>query len=448
MAKAQLFENEAFNQHFKNLFKDEYDAFVEAVNAKPNVSVRRNLHKPIGALPFELSQPVEWCSHAGFVDERPAFWADPFHHAGAYYVQDSSSMFFANAIDFSKDLLVLDLCAAPGGKSTLLLDYLSENSLLVSNELDIKRNQVLVENLARWGVPNSVVTNSKASDFEKLGAVFDVVVVDAPCSGEGMFRKDIRTVEQWSPGFVRNCELAQQEILGSIDKILKPGGLLVYSTCTYEPSENEQQLQNLFASAAFEPVEIATKPEWYMEKREFDANGGAFSGYYFYLHKTPGEGQYVCVARKIGEERNSTPKTKGFRKAAALPVEFANCIPPTYQTIEFKGSIYALSIKYAEIIGELQAHFPLWKLGVRVGSFKGKDFVPDHEFAMSTWLLNFETVELNYEQALSYLRREPVQISVAKGQVLLSYKQLPLGWGKSLGNRINNQFPKHLKLRK
>lgn len=435
--------------HFKLLLRDEFQEFKEAIVSEPSLSVRRNPVKSSGLDLFRNEESVPWNADAFYLKQRPKFWADPLHHAGAYYVQEASSMFFPNAIDFSKDLLVLDLCAAPGGKSSLLLSMMTEGSLLVSNELQLDRNRVLVENLTRWGYPNVVVTNNKASDFEKFKGLFDVVLVDAPCSGEGMFRKDKRTLEQWSTGFVNSCVNAQNEILKMAPDLVKEGGLLVYSTCTYEPLENELQAKSIAAKGC-QPVSIPIEKEWGVLEKQFEVGGVSYPAYQFMFHRVKGEGQFVCALRKAVDESPVSLKAKGsFQKSNLIKGQITELIPEEYRWVKYKNGQYAIPAKWTNLIYMLASQLNLWKMGVALGEMKRDVFVPHHDLAMSSWLLTLEDkIELEYSQALEYLKRVPLSVTANPGFVLMCYKNVPLGWGKAVGGRVNNNLPKHLALRK
>ncbi|MDR1585712.1 MAG: RsmB/NOP family class I SAM-dependent RNA methyltransferase, partial [Prevotellaceae bacterium] len=228
---------ESFVERSKSLLGDEYNVFEAALQTTPPVSVRVN--NKIDMHPSE--ELVPWCEKAYYLQERPLFTADPLLHAGAFYVQEASSMFLYQAVKqhFPSAKRTLDLCAAPGGKSTLLLQSLPDDGLLVSNEIIRSRAHILAENITKWGNPNAVVTNNSPADFGKLPGYFDAVVVDAPCSGEGMFRKDADAAGEWSLQLVNLCAERQREIVSSVWKALKPDGILVYSTCTFNREENE-----------------------------------------------------------------------------------------------------------------------------------------------------------------------------------------------------------------
>jgi len=232
----------AFQKRMQEQLGSDYEAFCSALSDDVPSSIRLNPSK-LKTSPFEDITAIPYHPHGYSLKTRPSYVADPLFHAGTYYVQEASSMLLYQALDLSEDVRILDLCAAPGGKSTLVASLMTEGSLLVSNEVIPKRASVLAENMTRWGYGNCVVTSSQASTFGKLGESFDVLLVDAPCSGEGMFRKDPHAIEHWSEDAVENCAFRQKEILTDVLPSLRAGGYLIYSTCTFAPQENQQVIE-------------------------------------------------------------------------------------------------------------------------------------------------------------------------------------------------------------
>jgi 16S rRNA C967 or C1407 C5-methylase (RsmB/RsmF family)/NOL1/NOP2/fmu family ribosome biogenesis protein len=444
-----------FEQHFRKLFAEDYERFIKAINETPKVSIRLNPNK-LEQCHFQDSESIPWAKDAYFLPERPKFYADPLHHAGAYYVQESSSMFFSNFIDGEKPMLALDLCASPGGKSTLILNKLNAESLLVSNELDIKRNKVLVENLNRWGNTNVVVSNAASHQLLPLKNQFDLVVVDAPCSGEGMFRKDKVALEQWSPNFVKSCANVQSNIVSDAYELVKSGGLLIYSTCTFEPEENELQIKQLVEQFDLEPVATPIDESWGVFEKQIETSKGVFPCYYFYLHLAKGEGQFVCAMRKTSIETSTSavrvkkPIQKLSRANKSVIDEFIS-LEDSYALTEINGVVHAYPEKYHDFIEQLRSLVPLWKLGTRVGEVSKKNFKPNHELAMSQLVQGFNNdFSIEFEEAIDYLKRMPLKVKpeYEKGLGLAKYKGVAMGWAKNVGNRINNSFPKELILRK
>ncbi|MFY0673318.1 MAG: tRNA/rRNA cytosine-C5-methylase [Bacteroidia bacterium] len=444
-----------FEQHFRKLFAEDYERFIEAINERPKVSIRLNSNK-LKESHFQDSIDIPWAKDAYFLPERPKFYADPLHHGGAYYVQESSSMFFGNFIQENKPMLALDLCGSPGGKSSLILNKLNAESLLVSNELDINRNKVLVENLNRWGNTNVVVTNAASHQFLPLKNRFDLVVVDAPCSGEGMFRKDKVALEQWSPNFVKSCAAIQSEIIDDAYKLTAPGGMLIYSTCTFEPQENEHQIKRLVEKFDLEPVSTVIDKNWGVVEKQIETSKGRFPCYYFHLHLAQGEGQFVCVMRKTAyESETASVRVKkpiqNLSKANKDVIENFVEIDQTYALTEINGVVHSYPKKYHSFIEQLRSLAPLWKLGTRIGEVSKKNFKPNHELAMSQLSKNFKnSFDLNYDEAIDFLKRRPLKVKEAykSGWGLAKFKGISLGWAKNVGNRLNNNFPKELALRK
>ncbi|MCX6273854.1 MAG: RsmB/NOP family class I SAM-dependent RNA methyltransferase, partial [Bacteroidetes bacterium] len=303
-----------FVSRIESQLQGESKLFFDSLQEDPPVSIRINPKKKI-----EFGEEkIPWCSTGFYLDKRPSFTLDPLFHAGCYYVQDSSSMFleqvFLQLGLSDRKLLILDACAAPGGKSTHLASLMSEDSLLVSNEVIGSRITVLKENTIKWGYPNVLITNNDPSAFSSLENLFDVILVDAPCSGEGLFRKDHNAMEQWSES---NCEISasrQQRILTALLPALKPGGLLIYSTCTFNPKENEENVKWLCENSGMECIELAINDDWGIKKVK-DKN---CSGYAFHPHHVKGEGLFISVLKKT-EAAHPSLKMK-VRSAQFAPI--------------------------------------------------------------------------------------------------------------------------------
>ena len=373
------------------------------------VAIRLNPFKAAGVnLPIlEGAQPVPWSPHGRILAERPVFTLHPLFHAGCYYVQDSSAMFLGHV--FRKLLAslrpgarVLDLCAAPGGKTTDLAASLRESFgddfLLVSNEVMKDRVRVLDDNVARWGDPNVVVTNVDPAAFASLGEFFDVIVADVPCSGEGMFRKDAKAEEQWSPELVRMCAARQKRILADAWPSLRKGGVLVYSTCTYEESENDDNLE----WAARELGGDIVTPE-----DEFPEYGVRLTrcGSLLRAGEVPGEGQWVgALVKNSGD---AVPARAGLDSLKPL------------------------------------------RNGIVKGEMKGRDFVPSADWALSIKYErgSYPEAGLDKPSALKYLHRDTLVLPDAPlGHVLVTYRGVPLGFVKNIGPRCNNLLPKGRKI--
>ncbi len=432
----------------------EFQSFEQAMAATPPISIRIN-HTKIEE-PREL-QPIPWTHQGYYLPERPLFTLDPLLHAGAYYVQEASSMFLEQALtqaaDVSQPLRVLDLCGAPGGKSTHLASLLSDESLLVSNEVIRSRATILAENIAKWGSSNVVVTSNDPRDFGRLPHFFDVMVVDAPCSGEGMFRKDANAMDEWSEENVKLCAQRQQRILMDVWPALKPGGLLIYSTCTWNLAENEENMAWLAQQNGAQNLKLDLEPAWGVVSGSL----AGVEGYRFYPHQLQGEGFFLTVMRKPLEEAISfkSSKRKKYKLSLAGKKEKAlveNWLlnPGNFEWVQYGDFITAIPADYFEEIDELYQQLYVVYAGTEIAEVKGKKIKPQHQLSLSRYLNKsaFETIDLTLEQALRYLRKEDINAgSGGTNWVLLQYKGLPLGWAKQIGNRMNNYFPKEWRIR-
>ncbi len=439
---------------------DSFDDFVSSLSSAPSVSVRLNAVKSseikdelLSSLPVDC--PVSWCRYGYYLQSRPSFTLDPLLHAGAYYVQEASSMIVSHVVSryVTEPVRFLDLCAAPGGKSTLLLDTLPEGSLLVCNEYVRQRSYILAENITKWGRSNAVVTSCDASSFASLGPVFDAMLVDAPCSGEGMFRKDEVAVSEWSRDNVAQCAERQREILSSAWTALKPGGLMIYSTCTYNEQEDELMVDFIKDTLGAELLPIDIDSSWGI------TDSGR--GLHFYPHKTRGEGLFIAALRKHGEltsapEVSYVRKTKRKDKAAQsqkVDVEALQWLtsPDGYEVMLHKERFAAIPVAHADFIRRLLPFVNVMNCGVALGAFKGKTFIPDTALALSSELdyNKVSAYEAERQEALAYLHRESLILppSVPKGYVLITYKGLGLGWAKNIGNRSNNLYPEQWRIR-
>ena len=435
---------EAFERRTRVLLGDEYPELDRALQISPPTSVRVN--DKIAYQPS--SEGVAWCNSGYYLDKRPLFTADPLFHAGVYYVQEASSMFLEQIVKqyFPMAEIVLDLCAAPGGKSTLLSQTLAESSLLVSNEIIRSRAYVLAENLIKWGNPNVVVTNNEPKDFAVLGGFFDAIVIDAPCSGEGMFRKDAGAIEEWSEYNVTLCAARQKEIVSSVWDALKTEGVLVYSTCTFNREENEENVQWICTELGAEVLSIDLQGNSDITKSDF--------GYRFYPHKTKGEGFFISVLRKTSNQiqsfKNKNHEKKG-QKLTKTEVPFFSLTEPERWIITTENNqIRAYEKDKLNDFLLLNKHLRCMYSGLVLGEMKGKDFIPSANIALSKILdkNSVETVDVDYETAIRFLRKDAILLTdSSRGYLLICYKGLGLGWVKNLGNRCNNLYPYEWRIR-
>ncbi len=456
--------------------REECDKLIEALDSTPPTSIRLNPTKPYETIPQGTAVPC--CSNASYLSERPTFTFDPLFHAGTYYVQEASSMFvdyilrkWIRSIDCTQDdkinnkdnkkgLTVLDLCAAPGGKSTLTLSALPEGSVLIANEIVRQRANILAENIIKWGAPNTIVTNNCASDFQALGEVFDLIICDAPCSGEGMFRKDPQSIDEWSISNVEMCRERQREILTDIWECLQPNGLLIYSTCTYNTQENEENVAWAAETLNAEIVDLKVSKEWNITGNLMKDK--TFSAFHFFPHRTTGEGFFTAVLRKHTEEMVNSHPTKekkidrrqSIGKEHPFPREVKAWVS-TDKELSFSSTDTTLSAfpyQHTGLLSQALTHLKVIHHGITLATMKGKAIIPAHSLAMSTALNRsaFPTAELSEEEAIAYLRTESITLppNVPKGFVLLTFHDQPLGFVKNLGTRANNLYPSEWRIRK
>lgn len=417
------------------LIGDEVHALREALQSPSPISIRTNPAKPS----LVSGEPIPWCTTGHWLSERPAFTFDPLLHAGAYYVQEASSMFLEQALRASgvidRDILALDLCAAPGGKSTHLRSLLTPGSLLVANEVVQERRHILAENCWKHGAGDVVITGSDPNDLVELHSFFDLIVVDAPCSGEGMFRKDPFARTQWSPELVLRCAATQTHILDRAWDALAPGGVLIYSTCTWEPSENEEQVQNLIERGAV-PINIPMDLVWGFVS---NADSGV-AGYRSYPHHVRGEGFFIAVLQKPGHSAERTIRSFDRTQGTDLgwTVEKDDLL-----LIEHREVIHAFGKKWEAVIEAMMVALKVSAPGTPMAERKGSEWQPHPAFAFSTKLdrVAFPEVPLDDATALSYLRGEALPASGAKGVALATYKGHALGWLNGAGSRWNNRYP-------
>jgi 16S rRNA C967 or C1407 C5-methylase (RsmB/RsmF family)/NOL1/NOP2/fmu family ribosome biogenesis protein len=418
------------------------EAFEKILSQKSPVSIRVNPRKM--EFPLPSFDRVPWSQEGCFLKERPLFAADPYWHGGAYYVQEANSMFtgwLVSQLDLGDSPVVLDLCAAPGGKSTHLAALIPENGLLVSNEVIQARVSVLNENFSKWGYPG-IITNSDPSHFAKLTGVFDLIVVDAPCSGEGLFRRDPESINEWSTDNVKLCCERQQRILAQIWPALKEGGILIYSTCTYNTKEDEENLEWLKANCQAEVIDIKIPASWGIHS----PSPGAYK---FFPWNTQGEGFFAAIVRKTSEESEYKTRTKGFPKQKGKH-PMADWLQGNYSLVDHKERVIAMPENHLTTLEYLQQQVKIVKSGLEVGTVKGKDLIPSHELALSVHFnkSQFESCSLNYLDTVAYLKKELNDLpDTSNGWKIIEFENLPLGFAKKIGNRINNYFPQEWRLR-
>lgn len=438
--------------HFLNSIKNavgfDEDAFVKTHESEEKItSIRLNPFKKT-ELNFEATDPVAWCKEGFYLKERPSFTFDPLFHAGAYYVQEAGSLFLEhvilNTVDLNQSLAVLDLCAAPGGKSTLINSLLNEDSFLISNEVIKNRADILSYNLSKWGTCNTAVTNCDPSVFGKLEEVFDVIVADVPCSGSGLFRKQPDAINEWSLDNVNLCSTRQKRIMADSISCLKSGGVLIYSTCSYSVEEDEAIVEWMIKEFDLEYIALPVNSEWNIVESSF--------GYRFYPDRVRSEGFYCAALRKKGEARHRHYKTKKHLFEAASKKELTELqkyvdFKISHTIFKFQTNFKLVNTSLFDFLNVFGSQLYFKKTGTTLGEFKHNDFLPDHELALSIYnSRHISKTELSKEQAITFLKKENLQLEAQKGIQLMSYKNLGLGWAKILDKRVNNYLPKEFRI--
>ena len=444
---------EAFREQMQVQLDTDFEAFRAALATEPPVSIRLNPAKPVAGenITTGLSQ-VLWHPQGYYLPERPVFTLDPIFHAGGYYVQEASSMVLEQVLRqvFPRQhpLKALDLSAAPGGKSTLLASWLPEGSLLLANEVIRSRVTILKENLDRWGYSNTFTSSYDPEAFSGMNGFFDVVLVDAPCSGEGLFRKDPDAVNEWSVDHVQMCSLRQRRILAAAVKLVAPGGLLLYSTCTYNRFENEQNADWLVREQGLTPVELDLPAEWDVVSKGI--------GYQMYPHLVRGEGFYFAAFRQMRgfgfqgkPQRNFTKLIPISRKQEAAMSDWLQDADQFFYLQRPDDTVLMAPASLRQDLLTVDRTLPQGVWMREAGQFKGKDFIPAHPLALSIDIsTDLPYVELDRELSLQFLKKENLVLPDApKGWLLARHRGLNLGWMKNLGNRMNNYLPKDWRIR-
>ena len=412
---------------------------------EPQVSVRVNAAKHAAAP--QDAERVPWCDLGFYCASRPAFTFDTDWHAGRYYVQDASSMFLHHVISclVKEPVRYLDLCAAPGGKTTAALGALPEGSLLVANEVVPNRARILTDNVLRWGNPHVAVTSNLPDQWAGLTHFFDVVAADVPCSGEGMMRKDDEAVAQWSPALVEKCAQRQRAIVAEVWPALKPGGLLIYSTCTFNRQENEEIVDYIVRTLGARPVAVPVDERWGI----MPAVGADFPAYRFLPHRVRGEGLFVAVLQKAeGAAKPFKIKLKQEKVLSAASQAAQQWLKePCELTMQDEVAL-ALPRRHAAALRSLKTSMNVLSMGVPYGIVKGKNVVPRWSLAFSELLSRdaFVSQELTYEASMAFLRGEAISVTAPRGYVLVTHRNVSLGLVNHLGNRANNLYSKQLRI--
>lgn len=447
-----------FTTYTRALMGDElYEKLHAALDQEPPVSLRLNPFKTINGETevCNVDEGVAWSDNGYYLSGRPNFTFDPLFHAGAYYVQEASSMFVAWIVKqlIHSPITMLDLCAAPGGKSTALRSVLPQGSLLFCNEPITQRASILAENVQKFGHPDMVVTSNFASDYRKSGLQFDAILADVPCSGEGMFRKDAGAIAEWSETNVEHCWRLQREIIADIWPCLKPGGLLIYSTCTFNDKENERNVEWIAQELGAIPDLPSIPSEWNITR----SIGSDLPACRFIPGVSKGEGLFLCVLRKSLEDDIAHEEK---RKRPQKSIAQKNKLPETpqwlnadlaFDTRQINGNIHAIPSQWISLLDKACTALRIVHAGVALATPKGKDLVPHpalaHSIALNTNA--FCKCELDYDSAIAFLRREAITLTpeTPRGYVLVTYQGMPLGFVKNIGNRANNLYPQEWRIK-
>ena len=440
----------AFTERIRSQFPEVAEAFLQALDRPARSSVRYNAGKPTPV--FTEVDAVPWNEQGYWLNQRPVFTLDPLFHAGCYYPQESSSMFLQwvlkQVVPVQKGMKALDLCAAPGGKTLILSDHLKSDGVVVANEVIASRARILREVVTKWGCRNTIVTNGNAQSLGELSGWFDVMLVDAPCSGEGMFRKDQAAREEWTPQSVERCSLRQHEILTDVLPALREGGVLIYSTCTFAPEENERMLGSLIDSGEYESIRFDVPEHWPVDQIRL----GDLFACRFMPHRTDGEGFFIGALRKTAPSGSARAKAKAIFKtldAATRGYLEPWCTQLNHPVLGPDSELYDSPLDLNQL-NALAAEVYVLQPGVHLGRTVRTDFIPDHGLAMSRNVNDaIQRVELDGNQAMNYLRGDAIQPleGAFSGWCLATHQGQSLGWIKVIGARINNYYPKEWRVR-
>lgn len=434
-------------------FIPEFDtaAFLAAQNNPAQTSIRLHPHKLSRA--FAGAEEVPWCPQGRYLTERPVFTLDPLYHAGAYYVQEASSMFLDYALrqllPKKKRRRVLDLCAAPGGKSTLIASLLEPEDLLVANEVIRSRAGILAENVLRWGYPNSWVTSSDPADFGRLPGYFDVIVTDAPCTGSGLYRKDEKAAGEWSEKNVALCAGRQKRILADVWPSLKEEGALIYATCSFSPEENEEVLDWLKEELALETITLNPPAEWGIVETESPVH--RMKGYRFFPQFLKGEGFFIAALRKTEAAGNFYyPRFHAAHDKRATQAARDYLNGSFIALTDQRNQPFAIHPEHEADYNLLQDVVYVKQAGTGLGENLYKDWQPGHAVALSVHRSkDLPVIEVDRQSALLFLKKETFELpgQFPKGWYLITHQGLGLGWIKNLSNRFNNYLPRNWRIR-
>lgn len=429
----------AFQTQMHRLLGQSASSFFESLTQAPPVSIRLHPTKAKGLAP--QGAPIPWCQTGFYLPERPVFTLDPAFQGGAYYVQEAHSMSIENAFKAlfpnPSGLNVLDLCAAPGGKSTHLLSLLPNDSLLVANEVIRSRAKILRNNLWRWGQNHCAVTSLDPVYLGRYEGFFDLLITDVPCSGEGLFRRDNEAITHWSPEQVDHAAQRQKRILADIWPALKEGGFLFYSTCTYNPQENEALLDWVCQELGAQRLAVP-------ELNNLPALSPQPGLWHFYPHLSQGEGFTLGVLQKTSHGGRWKPRKKG-KKLVSLPSKEQEYLNPWIEQVApfvNDDHIFALSEKLSPEQRSLLAELPTLSTGIPVGKLSNKGLIPNPALAFAPDLSQaISRVSLSYTQAQQLLNKTLLDVDAPRGWHLATHQGIGLAWIKKIPGRINNYYP-------
>ena len=435
---------EDFKIRLSKQFGDSTTDFLKALENNSPISIRINPNK-IKPLHTTLDH-VPWCPSGYFLEKRPSFTIDPWFQSGAYYVQESSSMFIHHILSHiyknSYPEYILDLCGAPGGKTTLMAAFFPKDVLIVANEVVKSRANILTENIDKWGADNVVVTNNDPKHFSRLKGFFDFCLIDAPCSGEGLFRKDPASIKQWNLSAAKLCAQRQKRILMDVWDSIQENGIIIYSTCTYNPEENEENLHWLAFQHKIEFIEIQTLPDWNIDPVEYKG----VKGYRFLPHRISGEGFFVSVFRKLSPQKTTKYTSKNKQNITSIPKNFQEEVlkySKTGNPFVFNNLIINTPVKN-KWINRLGNELNVVRGGCKIATIAKNNLKPEHAASLS-WNLNtnsWEKIHLDTEQVNKFYRKENFIIPAKnKGWYIAFWNNLPIGFVNQLGNRVNTSLP-------
>ena len=443
-----MFPQDFVNNMEQTLGVEECARLLSALDEPTTTSIRFN--------PFKVAQrpegnAVPWNRYGFYLNERPVFTLDPLMHGGMYYVQEASSMFveelYRQVFGDREDVRVLDLCAAPGGKTTLYSTIVGVGGLVLANEPIRNRAMVLADNVKRWGIGNVAVTCNDPSQIGAYEHMFDLLAIDAPCSGEGMFRKNVDSRKEWSASNVEMCAARQKRIIADAWSALKPGGVLIYSTCTFNQTEDEGVVEWITQNFDCEPITIELPDDWGIAR----TMAGEIECFHFYPHLTKGEGFFAAILRKgDGRLKTKSPKARKtpFAELAKREIVLLQEWVQQPEYVRFmqvgEDSMYGYYRSQYPVIKTLAEGLNMIYSGVCMGQIFGKTLRPDHALALYHELNRDKcsVAELNKEQVLNYLRRQEHDLSpLSEGLNLICYEGVPVGWSKLIGNRANSLLP-------